>query len=144
MSEILLSGKYGVGKAKERELLKRMAELEIHEDDIAEKFIRGSGKGGQKVNKTSSCVHLKHLPSGIEVKCQQERSQALNRFYARRDLCDKTEEKILGKRSKAKQAAEKIKRQKRRRSRRAKAKMVDTKVKRGKVKNTRKKPSKDD
>ncbi|MEZ4754269.1 MAG: peptide chain release factor-like protein [Bdellovibrionota bacterium] len=113
--------------------------LEIREEEITEKFIKGSGKGGQKINTTSSCVQLKHLPTGIEVKCQQDRSRAMNRFLARRELCDKIEEKILGEKSKAKQQAEKIRRQKRRRSRRAKAKMLDDKKKRGEVKNKRKK-----
>ncbi|MDD5428971.1 MAG: peptide chain release factor-like protein, partial [Candidatus Omnitrophica bacterium] len=80
--------------------------------------------GGQKVNKTSACVYLKHIPTGIEVKCQQERSQALNRFFARRILADKIERLILGKESEEEKRIEKIRRQKRRRSRRAKEKML--------------------
>jgi len=66
-----------------------MKQLGIDEDDLIEKFILGSGKGGQKVNKTSSCVYLKHLPTGIEVKCQQGRSRELNRYVARYELCEK-------------------------------------------------------
>ena len=63
----------------------------IREEDIAEKFIRSSGKGGQHVNKTSTCVWLKHLPTGIEVKCMEERSQSLNRLLARRELVERVE-----------------------------------------------------
>jgi protein subunit release factor B len=112
-------------------LQERMDKLNISEADLSEQFIRASGKGGQKVNKTSSCVHLVHKPSGIEVKCSQSRLQGSNRFFARRDLCDKLEEKILGIQSERQQEREKIRRQKRRRSRRAKNKMLDEKSKHG-------------
>lgn len=81
---------------KQQALRERMAELKITEADLCEKFIRGSGRGGQKINKTSSCVYLRHEPSGIEVKCQRERSRELNRFLARRELCDLYEHRILG------------------------------------------------
>lgn len=108
-------------------LLKRMAKLCIYEDDLREKFILGSGKGGQKVNKTSSCVSLKHIPSGFEVKCQRTRSRELNRYYARCEICDKYEEKILGEKTEKRKLQEKIRRQKRRRSRRAKEKMLEHK-----------------
>jgi len=119
---------------KWEKLQERMDELNISEADLTELFIRASGKGGQKVNKTSSCVHLIHKPSGIEVKCKQSRLQASNRFFARRDLCDKLEEKTLGIKSKRRQEQEKIRRQKRRRSRRAKNKMLDNKAKQGEKK----------
>ena len=112
----------------------RMESLDISEADLSEQFIRASGKGGQKVNKTSSCVHLTHKPSGVEVKCKESRLQASNRFFARRDLCDKVEEKISGVKSKRRQGQEKIRRQKRRRSRRAKNKMLDDKTKHGEKK----------
>lgn len=101
-----------------------MASLGINEADIRELFILASKKGGQKVNKTSACVYLKHIPTGIEVKCQEARSQALNRFLARRILTNKIESLILGRESEEKQRIEKIRRQKRRRSRRAKEKML--------------------
>lgn len=104
-----------------------MQKLGITEKDIVEKFIRSGGKGGQKVNKTASCVYLKHLPTGIQVKMQRERSQSLNRFLARRVLTDKIEELILGVKSRRQQAIEKIRRQKRKRSKRAKAKMLRNK-----------------
>ena len=88
---------FGVTQKKQDELEKRMASLGIREQDIEEKFIRSSGPGGQKVNKTSSCVFLKHIPTGIEIKMQQERSQGLNRYYARKRLCELLEEERLGK-----------------------------------------------
>ena len=131
--------KFKVSLEKETALFKRMEELEISEDDLIEKFIKSSGPGGQKVNKTSSCVYLKHIPSGIEVKCQNSRSQSLNRFYARRELCDKIEEVILGEKSKKQREIEKIKRQKRKRSKRAKEKMLDEKKKQSNLKESRKK-----
>ena len=122
---------------KQEKLQERMAALEISDADIDEHFIRGSGKGGQKVNKTSSCVQLVHRPSSIEIRCQQTRSQADNRYWARRELCDQIEETMLGEKSARQQAAEKIRRQKRRRSRRAKAKMLDAKTKQGTKKQLR-------
>ena len=100
-----------------------MIDLEIREEDLQEKFIRGSGRGGQKVNKTSTCVHLKHVPSGIEVKCQKERSREMNRFFARRILCDRIEDLVLGKDSSKSQEIDRIRRQKRKRSKRAKDKL---------------------
>ena len=79
-------GIFKVRKDKEDALLNHMEALGILEKDLVEKFVRASGKGGQKVNKTSSCVYLKHLPTGIEVKVSREREQAVNRFLARREL----------------------------------------------------------
>ena len=105
----------------------RMERLGINESDITERFVRSSGAGGQKVNKTSSCVYLKHIPSGIEVKCQKERSQALNRFLARRILADKIEQVQLGRKSEEAKRIAKIKRQKRKRSKRAKEKILKAK-----------------
>ena len=131
---------YGAGMVtseKWEKLQARMESLGIREQDLTEHFIRGSGSGGQKVNKTSSCVQLNHAPSGIDIRCQQTRSQADNRFWARRDLCERIEEKTLGEKSKKRQASEKIRRQKRRRSRRAKAKMLDAKTKQGTKKKLR-------
>lgn len=110
----------GVSRDKKKALMASMKELGISEKDILEKFVRASGRGGQKVNKTSSAVYLKHLPTGIEVKIQKERSQALNRFLARRLLTQKIERMILGKKSQEQQRIEKIRRQKRKRSKRAK------------------------
>ncbi len=119
---------------KWEKLCARMTELGIREEDLTEHFIRGSGAGGQKINKTSSCVQLIHKPSAIEIKCHASRLQSSNRFFARRDLCDRLEEKILGAHSQKQQEQEKIRRQKRRRSRRAKNKMLDNKTKHGEKK----------
>jgi protein subunit release factor B len=120
-------GMFGISDEKENALAERMKELGIRQEDLVEKFIRSGGHGGQNVNKTSTCVYLKHLPTGIEVKCQRERSQALNRFLARRLLADKIENLIQGKLSAEQQRIEKIRRQKRKRSKRAKEKMLANK-----------------
>ena len=128
-----------LGKEKQDALASRMEQLGIRESDLIEKFILGSGSGGQKINKTSSCVYLKHLPSGIEIKCQRERSRELNRLYARRELCDKIEELLFQEKSKRQQAIEKIRRQKRKRSRRAQEKMLANKKHRSDIKEHRKK-----
>jgi protein subunit release factor B len=122
---------------KEEVLRKKMARLGIHEQDLIEKFIKSGGKGGQKVNKASTCVYLKHLPTGIEVKCSLERSQALNRFLARRILADKIEKRVLGEQCAEKQRIEKIRRQKRKRSKRARLKMLKEKRKRSEKKRAR-------
>lgn len=116
-----------VSTAKDTALRDDMQRLGIAEEELEEQFVRSSGPGGQKVNKTSSCVLLKHIPTGLEVKCQSERSQALNRFLARQLLLEKIKEKILGEATKKQQAIEKLRRQKRRRSRRAKEKMLQDK-----------------
>lgn len=109
---------------KRAALQARMEELGIREDDLLEKFIQGSGAGGQKINKTSSCVFLKHLPTGVCIKCQLERSREMNRFFARRELCDQLDAIRLGKASARTQAIEKLRRQKRRRSRRSKQRSI--------------------
>ena len=126
-----------VSKEKEKALRQRMDSLGIFEQDIVEKFVRSSGKGGQKVNKTSTCVYLKHLPTDIEVKCQRERYQTVNRFLARRILTDKIEKMILGKKSEEQQRIEKLRRQKRKRSQRAKLKILEEKKKHSQKKRER-------
>jgi protein subunit release factor B len=117
---------------------RRMEALGIREEDLIEKFILGSGSGGQKINKTSSCVYLKHIPSGFEVKCQKDRSRNLNRYHARQELCEKMETKLLQEKSKQQQLFEKIRRQKKRRSRRAQEKMIASKRERSNIKIMRK------
>lgn len=107
-----------VAKEKLEELQRRMERLCIRDEDLVEKFVLGSGPGGQKVNKTASCVYLKHLPSGIEVKCGKERSRELNRFLARRQLCEQLEKEQLGLKSLKDKKIEKIRKQKKRRQRR--------------------------
>ena len=135
---------FPVSFEKEDHLLKRMAALGLSESDLQEWFIRGGGPGGQKTNKTSSTVCLRHKPTGLEVRCAQERSQSLNRFLARRELCDKIAAKLHGEKSKRQQEIEKIRRQKRRRSRRQTAIMVDGKKKHGAKKALRHRPAFDD
>jgi protein subunit release factor B len=126
-----------VGRDKEAALAAEMANRGIREQDLVERFIRSQGPGGQNVNKTSTCVYLKHIPSGIEVKCQQERSQALNRYRARRILLEKLEARILGALSEKEKLIAKIRRQKRRRSRRAAKKILESKRKRSELKSNR-------
>jgi len=116
-----------VGLKKEKLLQELMARLGVREEDIVERFIRSQGPGGQNVNKVSTCVHLRYLPMGIEVKCQEERSQVQNRYRARQILLEKIERATLGKLSEEQKRIEKIRRQKRRRSRRAKLKVLEAK-----------------
>ena len=126
-----------VTQSKKDQLQARMAALGIRESDLAESFILGSGSGGQKINKTASCVQLRHAPSGIDLKCQASRSREMNRFLARRELCDRIEERKLGAASRRQQEAEKIRRQKRRRSRRQQANVMDDKHRHAEKKSNR-------
>jgi peptide chain release factor len=113
-----------ISPEKEKALKDRMDKLGVKDSDLKESFIRSSGPGGQKVNKTSSCVFLIHIPTGLTVKCQQERSQALNRFLARRILLDRIEKLQTGLVAAEEMRIEKIRRQKRRRSKRAKERIL--------------------
>jgi protein subunit release factor B len=112
---------FPVSEEKNRWLKERMEVLGIREKDIEEKFVRSSGRGGQKVNKTSTCVYLRHIPTGIEVKCMKERSQSLNRFLARRELVKRIES-LSGQFTSNDPKIERIKRQKAKRRKRARLK----------------------
>jgi peptide chain release factor len=123
-----------------RELLTRMTRLGIAREDLEETFMRGSGHGGQKVNKTSSTVRLKHLPTGIEVKCQEERSLVQNRARARSLLCDKIEARLAAVRQGQRAAAHRKRRQQAKRSRATKAEMAREKRHRAATKALRRPP----
>ena len=128
---------------KQAQLDSLMQDLGIEEEDLIEKFIRGSGHGGQKINKTSSTVYLKHVPTGIEVKCQRERSQALNRFFARLELCEQIQQRraeASQRRKRARAAKRKINR---RPSRAQTQRRLNSKKMRSETKSMRKKPSGD-
>ena len=127
----------GIRDSTARALSERMTGLGLKEKDLEESFIRSGGAGGQHVNKTATCVVLRHRPTGLEVRCQRERSQAHNRFWARRLLADKYEAFLMGRRSEMQRRREKIRRQKRRRSRRAKEKMLEQKRRTGDKKRLR-------
>ncbi len=112
---------FAVSEKKMRQLLLKMEELGLREEDLLEKFIRASGRGGQKINKTSSSVYLKHIPTGIEVKCMKDRSQSVNRFLARREILEKLED-LSGGKSKRTLEIEKIKKRKSKKKKRSKEK----------------------
>jgi protein subunit release factor B len=110
---------FGVTGRKVVELEQRMKKCKLSEKDLEEKFVRSRGAGGEKVNKTSTCVHLRHVPSGLAVKMQKSRRQGLNRYYARKRLCEMLENKLLGKESPEAKRLSKIRKQKDRRRRKA-------------------------
>jgi len=119
--------------------LKLAEELKINPEDIEEHFTKGGGPGGQKINKTSSCVELTHAPTGIIVRVQKHREQSANRTSAYKLLIDKVDEKKKGDESKRAKKAFKMRKQKKRRSRRSKEKMLEEKHKKSEIKETRKK-----
>ena len=133
-----------VSPEKQAALETRMAALGITEDDLVEKFVLGSGSGGQKINKTSSCVYLKHVPTAIEVKCQANRSREMNRFQAREELCDRIEGIRRDKAQARIDEVEKLRRQNRPLSRRSKQRSVAEKRKTSQKKSMRRSPRGDD
>jgi protein subunit release factor B len=115
---------FGITERKKEELEQRMQKCNLFEKDIEEKFVRSSGSGGQKVNKSSTCVYLKHIASGLSVKIQKSRSQGLNRYYARKKMCELLENKLLGNQSTDAKRIEKIRKQKDRNRRRTSSNSV--------------------
>ena len=132
---------FPVSAEKAAQLAQRMIELGVREADIEESFVRSGGHGGQNVNKTSTCVMLLHRPTGLQVKCQATRQQGMNRFFARRLLLDKIEEKKKGFVAAQRDEIERIRRQKRKRSRRARDRMLASKSHQADKKAARKKVS---
>lgn len=117
---------FAVSEEKNKWLRERMESLGILEKDIDEKFVRSSGHGGQNVNKTSTCVYLKHIPTGLEVKCMKDRSQSVNRFLARRELIKKVERLSGGSVSAPSEEERKIRKQKAKRKKKARLKYDGT------------------
>lgn len=128
-----------IGKDKKEKLDREMKDAGIYEDDLEEQFILGSGSGGQKINKTCSTVFLKHIPTGLSVRCGKDRLRASNRFFARRLLLDKYLSQIKKEKTKKMQEIAKIRKQKQKRSKKAKEKMLQDKKHRSSVKQGRKK-----
>ncbi len=122
--DIIINTMFPVSPEKEKKLRAKLDSLGIFEKDIEESFVRSQGRGGQNVNKTSTCVYLKHTPTGILVKCQKARTQGLNRYYARMLLFEKIENLIKGEKSEEQQRIARIRRQKRKRSKRSREKML--------------------
>lgn len=118
---------FAVREEKNRWLQMKMAELGVREEDFEESFVRSSGNGGQHVNKTSSCVQLKHTPTGIQVACMRERSQSVNRFLARRELMERIEA-ASGVITPEMKRIEKLRKQKARRRRRSSAQSLSAVV----------------
>lgn len=135
---------FPVSLEKESQLARRMAALGVSEADIEENFVRSGGHGGQNVNKTATCVMLLHRPTQLRVKCQTTRQQGMNRFLARRMLLDKIEAQQTGRVAARRDEAERIRRQKRRRSRRAQNRMLADKAHQSSKKETRRRADAED
>ena len=128
---------FPISETKRKSLEKKMIELGIRDADLKEEFVRSGGHGGQNVNKLSTCVVLTHQPSGLVIKCQEERSQGLNRYLARKRLVEKLEMRMKGRQSAQAQERYKIRRQKKRRSCKTKEKLRKLKEVRSKKKQLR-------
>ena len=110
---------------KTKALKNEMDSLGIHDEDLEETFILAPKKGGQKVNKTSSCVFLLHKPTDISVKCFDDRSRELNRYHARKLLCDKIKEHVFCEKTEKQKKLDKLKKQKKRRHRKTQQKLEE-------------------
>ena len=135
---------FPVSSEKNERLARAMERLGIRQADLEESFVRSGGPGGQNVNKVATCVVLKYVPTGLVVKCQKDRSQAMNRYFARRILIERLASEILGRESAEARRIAKIKRQKRKRSRRSKAKMHQAKQEQSEKKRRRRRVDAED
>ena len=115
----------------------RLVSLGVNPGEVEERFVRGTGAGGQKINKTSSTVWLQHRPSGVEVRCQRERNQATNRLLAWTELAEKLEWRRQETKNQAQSARELARRQNRKKSRSQKLRMIQAKKHRAKIKEKR-------
>lgn len=127
----------GDGVALPSQIEERLQALGVGESDVDERFVRGGGPGGQKINKTSSTVWLRHRPTGIEVRCQRERSQTANREIAWEELCGKLEARLREARAALQHARELKRRQTRPKSKGQKVRMIQSKKHRAKHKSNR-------
>lgn len=127
----------------EASLRARFVSLGVRPEEVEERFIRGAGAGGQKINKTSSTVWLRHRPTGIEVRCQRERNQSVNRLLAWQDLAGKLELRQTTAAGQVQTARELVRRQKRQKSRGQKVRMIQSKKHRAGIKAHRGRPDRD-
>jgi len=125
------------------EIEARLAVIGMRTADVEERFILGSGRGGQKIQKTSSCVWLRHRPTGLEIRCQRERSQSANRELAWSELCAKLEERQRAELARHKDEREQSRRRNRQKSRGQKIRMIQSKKHRAGIKAHRGRPGTD-
>ena len=125
------------------QIYRRLAALGVRPGEVDERFILGSGHGGQKLQKTSSCVWLRHRPTGVETRCQRERSQSANRELAWAELCAKLEARQCAERAAQTDEREQSRRRNRQKSRGQKVRMIQSKKHRAGIKAQRGRPDRD-
>lgn len=122
-----MTTKVAIVSEQDAELQRRMQRLGVREEDLEESFIRSRGPGGQRVNKVATCVVLRHRPTGIVVRCEQERSQTRNRWFARQRLLQRLEAQRLRVLREAAAQAAALRRARRRRSPAARERLLQEK-----------------
>lgn len=133
-----------IGRDSIRQILLRLGSLGIAREDLEETFVRGRGNGGQKINKTSSTVRLRHVPTGIEVVCQEQRSLTQNRYQARVLLCGKLEQRLKAGHQARQAALSQARARKGKRSAGLKREMIKTKRLRSRIKAGRRAPGREE